>query len=196
MEMKKAVVFCFALLGLAGHSLAQERILRGSELNVDNLVEALSPEPAASDEMQTPVRTRGIKWTGDRQATGKTPEARSKAIAKKASASLLITFETNSARITDETKASLDIVANALKSNKLDGINFSIEGHADPRGNFTDNMRLSQERAESVVHYLVERHQIDVSRITPVGKGSTEPMNADRPDAPENRRVTIRTVKP
>ena len=195
MKTKRVFVFLFALLGVVGHSQGQERILKGADLNVENLVDALSPESKDADEMRTPIRTRGLKWTGDHQ-TGKTSEARSKATVKKASASLLITFETNSAKITDETKASLDVVANALKSDKLDGVNFSIEGHADPRGNFSDNLRLSQERAASVVNYLVERHHIDASRVTPVGKGSTEPLNTDKPDAPENRRVTIRTIKP
>jgi OOP family OmpA-OmpF porin len=32
-------------------------------------------------------------------------------------------------------------------------------------------------------------------RLVPVGKGSSEPLNADRPDAPENRRVTIVTKR-
>ncbi|MBS1138070.1 MAG: OmpA/MotB domain protein, partial [Proteobacteria bacterium] len=65
---------------------------------------------------------------------------------------------------------------------------------ADPRGGEEYNLHLSQARAESVVNYLAEQHQIERDRLKPVGKGISEPLNTARPDAPENRRVTIKTV--
>jgi len=65
---------------------------------------------------------------------------------------------------------------------------------ADPRGGEAYNMRLSQSRAESVVGYLAENHQIERGRLTPVGKGPTQLLNPARPEAPENRRVTIKRL--
>ena len=113
---------------------------------------------------------------------------------KKASASLLITFETDSAALTPAAQASLDVVARALQADRLASFNFSIEGHADPRGPAEHNMALSQSRAESVVDYLVGRHSIVRERLRPIGKGETELANPARPAAPENRRVTITTL--
>lgn len=168
----------------------QGRILRGADVTVDNLVEALAP----GSEALEPVKTRGIKPT-DPYGRRVNDEAR-KSQAGKGSASLLMTFETNSSAITHDTKAMLDVVATALKSDKLEGAHFTIEGHADPRGNPSSNMRLSRRRAESVVNYLVARHHIPAERLAPVGKGSTELVNKARPDAPENRRVTIRALRP
>ena len=67
--------------------------------------------------------------------------------------------------------------------------------HADPRGGADYNLRLSQARAESVVDYLAGRHGIPRDRLRPIGKGQTELANPGRPTAPENRRVTIKTLQ-
>jgi len=46
-----------------------------------------------------------------------------------------------------------------------------------------------------VVNYLVAAQGIAADRLSPVGKGSAELLNTERPDAPENRRVTIVTKR-
>lgn len=79
----------------------------------------------------------------------------------------------------------------ALQSPKLADFRFSIQGHADPRGNPEKNLQLSQHRAESVRDYLVTYKQIPNERLQAIGKGDTELMNRSNPIAPENRRVTI-----
>ena len=190
-----------ALFGALSVLPAQaDTILRGKDITEKNLIEALTPaapgtaEPAADE----PVRLRSIRVQRD-NPTAKPDEtavkAAAKATEKKASASLLITFETNSAELTPRAKSSLDVVAKALQADKLAEFKFAIEGHADPRGQADFNMTLSQSRAESVVAYLVEQHGINRERLKPVGKGATELVNTQRVDAPENRRVTITTLR-
>jgi outer membrane protein OmpA-like peptidoglycan-associated protein len=76
----------------------------------------------------------------------------------------------------------------------LGAYRFSIEGHADPRGNEGDNLELSRARAESVAAYLSEQHQVARARLSAIGKGQAEIINLTQIDAPENRRVTIKTV--
>lgn len=172
-----ALVLCAVVPALA---LAQptEKVLKGKEVTESNLIEALTPDEG--------VRTRSIKIMRE----GGQPQAP----LKPAAASLLITFETNSAELTTRAKQSLDVVGRALTSNRLADFKFSIEGHADPRGDEKHNMDLSQARAESVVKYLAEHFNIDHTRLKPIGKGDTELMNTANPIAPENRRVTIKTV--
>lgn len=162
-------------------------ILRGKNITEENLIEALTPPP---DD----VRTRSIQVKRD-PALAQPGEKAGQATAKKAAASLLITFQTNSAQLTPQARSSLDVVARALQAERLAEFNFSIEGHADPRGRHDDNLRLSQARAESVVDYLITRHQIERDRLKPIGKGDTELANPERPAAPENRRVTIITLR-
>lgn len=155
-----------------------EKVLSDKEINESALVDALTPQ-------EKPFITRSIRVT--REAEAPVP-------VKQAAASLLITFETGSARLTPKARQSLDTVARALKSDKLATFRFSIEGHADPRGGEDFNLRLSQERAESVVAYLADEQKIERSRLQAVGKGQSELLNSADPSAPENRRVTIKTV--
>ena len=113
-----------------------------------------------------------------------------------ASANLLITFTSNSTKLTRSARVALDKVARALKSSQLSPYRFRVEGHADPRGAAPANLKLSESRAKAVVEYLTDEGGVPSIRLTPVGKGSAEPLNVQNPTAPENRRVTIVTVQP
>lgn len=175
--------------------LAAQPVLKGKDLTEKNLIEALSPPAAdAADTGEEEIKLRSIRVTRD-QPSAKVLERSAKAASPKSSASVLITFVTNSSELTDRARAALDVVGQALQADQLLTYKFVIEGHADPRGNHEDNMRLSQARAESVVDYLVARHGVARDRLSAVGKGDTELFNTQQIDAPENRRVTIVTVR-
>jgi outer membrane protein OmpA-like peptidoglycan-associated protein len=159
----------------------QAPILKEGQVTEDALVDALTPAQ--------PIRTRSIRVMRDDEAGGGRESGG--AAPKPASASLLITFETNSAALTARAKRSLDVVGDALASDKLASFRFGIEGYADPRGVSAVNLKLSQARAESVRDYLVSSKHIDRARLEPVGKGDQDLLNKSNPIAPENRRVTI-----
>jgi OmpA-OmpF porin, OOP family len=108
-----------------------------------------------------------------------------------AKASLLITFVTGSSELTDGARGTLDVLAGALKNDRLAGRSFTIEGHADKRGSAALNRQLSLARAQSVMGYLTSRHSLPAERLQAEGKGSSEPLNLRVATAPENRRVTI-----
>lgn len=173
--MKELILVAASLLA-ALPVLGQEApVLSEGQVTEKALVDALTPAK--------PVRMRSLRVTRDDDAGGHA--------AKPASASLLITFETNSAALTSAARRSLDVVREALVSEKLAGFRFAIEGHADPRGTPEGNLALSQARAESVRDYLVGNGKIDTARLEPVGKGDRELMNKANPIAAENRRVTV-----
>jgi OmpA-OmpF porin, OOP family len=169
-----------AALATTASAQAGTEMLKGNKVTESNLVDALTPP-------EEPVLTRSLKISRD--TAGVLPAQP----ARKASASLLITFETNSADLTAPSKKQLDVVAAALKNNRLADYNFSVEGHADPRGNPEANLSLSQQRAESVRNYLVTEHGISAERLKAEGKGDRNLFNAKVPSAAENRRVTIVT---
>ncbi|HSI57972.1 MAG TPA: OmpA family protein [Ideonella sp.] len=163
----------------------KETVLKGSQVTESALIDALAiegPADAASD-----AKTRGFR------PAARTTSPNRPAGTAAGKANLLITFPTNSADLTGETRTTLDTLARALQSDALAGFSFKVEGHADPRGDAERNKALSQSRAESVAAYLVSKHNILPERLAAVGKGSAEPLNTARPDAPENRRVTIVT---
>lgn len=202
--MKLTPIIGATLIALFSNvGLAQEKVLKGSEISESSLVNALTPpapaaaEGTAADEggEQPKRRMRSIKVVReDGSAPSASAAPRPVAKAKPPSASMLITFMTNSAELTPDAKQILDKVGRALKSDQLSSFNFSIEGHADPRGGEDFNLRLSQARAESVAEYLSKTHSIDRSRLVPVGKGDSELMDKANLQAPENRRVTIKTM--
>jgi outer membrane protein OmpA-like peptidoglycan-associated protein len=179
-----AALACAALA--AGPALGQDKndkLLKGKAVTEANVLDALTPDAA-----EPPVVTRSLKVTPDN-----TPSNQVLAPRKKASASLLITFATNSATLEPRSKEQLDVVAAALRNDKLKDFTFDVEGHADPRGNHDVNQTLSQQRAESVRRYLISQHGIAEARLRAVGKGDSELFNTKNVAAPENRRVTIVT---
>ncbi len=178
---------CLAASLITLNAQAQDVLLKGSQVTESALIDALT--------IDGPQAPEGAKTRGFRAAARTPDNAATPAKPKAGKASLLITFATNSTDLTSETMATLDVLARALQSDALAGFIFKVEGHADPRGDAALNMVLSQERAESVAKYLVSKHAILPERLEAVGKGSTELMNRSRVEAPENRRVTIVTVK-
>jgi outer membrane protein OmpA-like peptidoglycan-associated protein len=67
-----------------------------------------------------------------------------------------------------------------------------IEGHTDSNGNDDSNLRLSQQRADSVRTYLVSRG-VKAERVQAVGKGEAQPVasNDTAEGRANNRRVEI-----
>ncbi|MBX3608126.1 MAG: OmpA family protein [Piscinibacter sp.] len=164
---------------VAAPGRAQERVFGEQGLTEKALVEALgAPAPRGADPALG--ATRGFR-----------PAQPSAAPPAAARASILVTFVVGSAELTTSARAALDIVARALQSERLAPRSFTIEGHADPRGDDAANLALSQARARSVVDYLVARHGVAAARLEAVGFGSTRLLNPRDLTAPENRRVTL-----
>jgi outer membrane protein OmpA-like peptidoglycan-associated protein len=181
-----------ALLLAAGSALAQEKVMREGQVTEKALIDALSSPAAGPDAAASaadgPMRMRSFR-PGVRPAAAAAGTAA--AAAQPGKASILVTFVTDSADLTARAKSALDVLAGAMKSDRLASTRFTIEGHADPRGNDEHNLKLSQARAEAVRSYLLSQHGLAAERVNAVGKGSSALMNPSDPAAPENRRVTI-----
>ena len=184
----------FALLALAaalttGAVHAQEKVLREGQVTQQALIDALAPPDGAASGAEDGVRTRS--WKPGVRPAAAAAAGTAAASAQPGRASLLVTFVTNSADLTGDAKRALDVLAGAMKSEKLAAVRFTIEGHADPRGSDELNLKLSQSRADSVRGYLMGSHGLAADRVKAVGKGSSALMKPSEPAAPENRRVTI-----
>ena len=165
---------------------AQDAVLKGSQVTESALIDALTIEgPQAASGA-----TRGFRPSTRPPADGKS--ARSRSAGK---ANLLITFATDSSELTGDSQASLDALARALQSDALAGFSFRVEGHSDARGD-----ACAQPRAVAAARRVGRRLPRESARHPAraphgVGKGSSEPLNTARIDAPENRRVTIVTTR-
>jgi OmpA-OmpF porin, OOP family len=108
---------------------------------------------------------------------------------------MAINFRVNSAVLSRDAKAQLDTVATKAQSAK--GYVIEISGYTDSTGSLDKNRRLSQQRADSVVRYLVENHQIPLRRIiTPYGYGESQAIadNRTRSGREANRRVEVKIL--
>ena len=80
----------------------------------------------------------------------------------------------------------------ATKALAAKGYVIEVTGFADSTGSTARNRALSSRRADAVIRYLVENHQIPLRRIvTPYGFGESNPVadNSSRDGRAENRRV-------
>ena len=106
-----------------------------------------------------------------------------------------VTFETASADIRQQSLPILDDVA-ALILRHDDIRLLRVEGHTDNVGDAQMNLRLSEERAASVVQYLVDQG-VDPERLTSIGYGEERPVGDNRTEdgRAQNRRVEFNIME-
>lgn len=151
---------------------------RGFSLPTRGAPAAAAPRPAA------PAQAR------PQAAAVARPQAAARPAPKR---DLLITFELNSANLTEQARANAKVFADALKSPALSGSKFEIAGYTDASGSADQNLTLSQQRADAVKSFLVGQG-IDPSRITSKGFGANDFAVPSNPRSPQNRRVEARRV--
>ena len=103
-----------------------------------------------------------------------------------------VNFKVNSALLSDEAKAALDEVAAQAKNEK--GYLIQVTGYASADGGAAKNRALSERRADAVIRYLAENHDIPLHRmINPFGFGELKPVaeNDTREGRQQNRRVEV-----
>jgi OOP family OmpA-OmpF porin len=104
-----------------------------------------------------------------------------------------VNFETNSAALTVNSSARLDdAVATLVKNSDL---TVEVAGYTDSAGSAAYNLNLSQQRALSVMDYLI-RHGVNGNMLSARGYGEANPIasNATAAGRAENRRVTLRIL--
>jgi outer membrane protein OmpA-like peptidoglycan-associated protein len=106
-------------------------------------------------------------------------------------------FDFNKADLKDEGFTELEDVAKALKADP--NAVLELQGFADPRGTDRYNYVLTRDRVDAVVRYLVQRHNIDLRRISAVGMGKIAVASGEKGDKDtyaKSRRVEIRLLAP
>jgi OOP family OmpA-OmpF porin len=108
---------------------------------------------------------------------------------------LAVNFKVGSAVLSADSKSKLDEIA--TKAMNAKGYVVEVSGFADATGSVARNRQLSQRRADNVIRYLVENHQIPLRRIvTPYGFGESNPVaeNDSREGRAQNRRVEVKLL--
>src|ERR1043165_8137563 len=106
-----------------------------------------------------------------------------------------VNFKTGSAVLSPDAKTKLDDIASKAMNAK--GYVLEVSGYTDSRGSVNLNRALSQRRADAVIRYLIESHNIPLRRIvTPFGYAEMNPVaeNNTREGREQNRRVEIKLL--
>lgn len=100
-------------------------------------------------------------------------------------------FDFNQATLQPASYPVLDQLAQYMKQTA--DKHFVIVGHTDNQGNEAYNLRLSEQRAQSVMQYLILQG-IDPERLQSIGMGSTEPIESNHTEwgRAKNRRIEVR----
>jgi outer membrane protein OmpA-like peptidoglycan-associated protein len=100
-------------------------------------------------------------------------------------------FDTNKWDLLPESRIELDKLASLLTANKDKKV--EIGGHTDNVGNDADNLKLSENRAKSVVDYLISKG-VPAENLSYKGYGETVPLGDNNTDAgrARNRRTEFK----
>ena len=102
-----------------------------------------------------------------------------------------INFDYGKSSIKDEMIEVLQAIVSIIK--KYPDAMFVVEGHTDSVGSEKFNQSLSEQRASSIVSYMVD-NGVDASRLKSVGYGESSPVASGqtKDDMAQNRRVEIK----
>jgi OmpA-OmpF porin, OOP family len=172
-------IFLLLVLSTIVWAIAHPSGASAAEPSVEEMIDALSKKSTTVPGAGVP-RMRGIGGTGDQKPTPPAGQLQ-----------LSVQFELGSANISPVSRSLLTSLGTAMNSPALAGKRFRIEGHTDATGDAEINRRLSTRRARSVQEFLRHRSGVAAARLSVIGKGSSEPIDAADPNAGVNRRVVI-----
>ena len=179
-----------------GQLVADKVRFESSDLKVARLVEKrVAPVEEANERLAGQVNEVGEVSKLARAEAGRAHERISSLDDYNVQDSTSVHFRTNSAVISPEDRHALDELAQRAVSIK--GYVIEITGHADSTGNLQRNRALSQQRADAVVRYLQENHDIPLRRmVTPFGYGQLRPVadNGTPDGRRQNRRVEVKVL--
>ena len=99
-------------------------------------------------------------------------------------------FEFNSAKLTAADKDKLNVIAARLKKDAANA-QLKVTGYTDSVGKDAYNLKLSKERAQSVVDYLVDSGVPRNQFVSVAGAGESNPVATNQ--TPEGRALNRRT---
>lgn len=102
-------------------------------------------------------------------------------------------FVAGKAELSEDAKFVLHDLAKMMKTHPE--LKLRLVGHTSAEGSLEFNQKLSEDRAQAAVDFMISHGGIDASRLEAEGKGSSQLKNTENPMAPENRRTEFIVVE-
>ena len=180
---------------VAGDVVTEDQILKALVPAKKPLTRGLSMGPQTETDPASATEEGKFVQTIRGRATRSLSTAEREEIAaiakSKPNIDLEITFDYNSANISQKSLPSVQALGRALSSPDLKGSTFIVAGHTDAAGGDAYNQDLSERRADSIKRYLVEKYSITGPDLVTVGYGKSKLKDPSQPLAEVNRRVQV-----
>ena len=193
----KAITICAALSMTAGLAFA------GDNVSSDQIIHALQPKPLTrglsigAPQVDPDVKAKEASFVASirnrktRSMSMGEREEIAEIAATKPKIDLEINFDYNSASISQGSMSAVQHLGEALSDPQLKGTTFIVSGHTDGIGGDAYNQDLSERRADTIKHYLVDHYHLAASDLVTVGYGKTRLKDTENPSDPINRRVQV-----
>lgn len=157
---------------------------------VDRLTVAPPPPPPPPTETgAAPTETAAPEPAEPAAPAATSPKALQRRLDQRL-AGTSISFEPGSATLTSDGERALERIVRPLQ--RATGVVVEVQGHTDSQGGAPGNLLLSQDRAEAVVAFLVERG-VPIGLLAAKGYGETRPVasNDTEDGKARNRRIEL-----
>ena len=153
-----------------------------------NSVRGTDDDPRKGQLLEVEIKERAAELKADFQNALDSDKAEDKVILLKH-----VFYDTGSATLSDLSKYELDNLADIL--NASDNVRVELAGHTDSEGDDDVNLQISQNRAQNVMNYLMNKG-LDASRLTSTGYGESSPIgdNSTEDGREMNRRTELRII--
>jgi outer membrane protein OmpA-like peptidoglycan-associated protein len=196
-------ILSIAMVG-AVLSFGMGKALAADDVTEDQIIKALAPakKPLTrglsvgpqEDPAATAAETKFVSTIRGRttRSLSSTEREEIATIAKdKPNIDLEITFDYNSADISQKSLPAVQALGRALTNPDLKGSTFVVAGHTDAACGDSYNQDLSERRADSIKRYLMDKYGISSADLVTVGYGKSKLKDPNQPMAEINRRVQV-----
>lgn len=182
-------------LGAANaEDVTEDQVLKALTPQKKPLTRSLSMAPPAQSDPASEAEGKLMQSLRNRSTRSLSMEEREQIatiVKSKPKIDLEINFDYNSDRISARSLRSVQALGRALANPELKGSIFIVAGHTDAAGGEEYNLNLSERRADSIKHYLVENSGIPAADLITVGYGKTKLKDPAHPLSEVNRRVQV-----
>jgi outer membrane protein OmpA-like peptidoglycan-associated protein len=178
----------------AAEDVTKEQIVRALAIPKAPLTRGLSMAPPAEQPTTSPLQDKFLQTVRGRSSRSLSSTEREEIAAMataKPNIDLEITFDYDSANISQKSLSSVQALGQALTSPDLKGSTFVVAGHTDAAGTDAYNQDLSDRRADAIKRYLIEKYHIASADLVTVGYGKSKLKDPSQPLAEVNRRVQV-----
>jgi outer membrane protein OmpA-like peptidoglycan-associated protein len=201
---KLTAILSIATVGAALSFGIGQALAGDNNITEDQILKALVPvkKPLTRGLSMAPVEdpakiaketafVQSIRGRTTRSLSNTEREEIASKIVDKPNIDLEINFDYNSADISPKSLPAVQALGRALTNPELKGSTFIVAGHTDAAGGDSYNQELSEKRADSIKHYLMDNYHISSADLVTVGYGKTKLKDPNQPLSEVNRRVQV-----